>query len=160
MLRKVAYDWSGNIRELKNFLESLVILGFDGKNYNEKFFQEDEDFRRFLANYDIKNNEIAKQSPYQQKTHGLITDDFPFFEFLLNDPVLIQIGEDFKNHKKFDFVVLKKLFERTISEFALVNSNHNISQAAKMVKLPKATFYHNAVRQGLTKEKNGKKLSN
>jgi transcriptional regulator with PAS, ATPase and Fis domain len=112
------YNWPGNIRELRNTVERLLILGFDGKIYKMEALPD----------------AILKRSVTRIKKNGH-SKSFGIYTEFAN-----QLFEEFQRDDSLDYKQFILDLERAAIRKAMTSSDHNGLKAAKLLRMSKSTF--------------------
>ena len=147
------YDWPGNIRELKNVIENLIILGFDGQYYDKNVLPESILFRSMSKKHLASLGNEGRLTVEEQAFSELGMNFNPLFEDFLNDPAVKAVSSELEKNSTLDFNCLKFLFERSIARHVLEKHNNNVGEAAKVLGIPKGTFYYRIKHLGLSGSK-------
>ncbi len=163
-----AYPWPGNIRELKNVVESLLVIG-SGKRI------ESEDVRKYLHNFsDTTRNlpVVTKKTPEQAERELIyralleVKGDIMEIKQMLQKPAyqdrdmmlklpLMDVGEDAQEVSHTDsspldesVVPIKEMEKRMIVD-ALRKYHGNRKLAAKALNISERTLYRRAKEYGI-----------
>ncbi len=120
-----SHNWPGNIRELKNTLESLVILGFNGTNYNSDILLDS-----------IYQNRIDDPQTESGQERPIMIERF------INNPIVMNMLNESTRKKHLDLQRLRMLFEKSIIQTVLEDCDNNLSSAAKILGIARTTLHY------------------